>query len=253
MADLDEYKQNIKDLAETRKIKQTDSHGGAGTVSNDYTEIKPVTFKEKWDNYWYHYKVATWVGLLIFIFVIASFLDSMNRIKYDAGLAFVTETPFESNAQFVSAEWKELCSDNNSDGEVNLKVFTVQLDVNNNYSLDAATAEAEVTKFMGNIAVMSNMLYVVDDVGYSSLLECDVILHDLSNIVDSQFLVDGNYKYPLKDTELAKKVGIGNVLDNMYLCLVSFNDLTQKRQENSDFITLWENELAFFEELVNYN
>lgn len=253
MDNLDNHKENIKDLAQTRKIKQSDAYGGAGTVEHEYTELKPTTFKEKWSNFWYHYILATVCIIIVIIFGVTSLNMYFNKSNHDSGLAFVTETPFDSSASFIVEEWKILSNDSNNDGELNVQIFTTQLDVHNKYSLDPTLAEANVTKFMGNIAAMDNMLYVVDEVGYSSLLEVGVVLHDISDLVDNTKLTQGVDKYPLKDTNLAEMVGIGNVLDDMYLCLVSYDYLPQKRQDNEEIKKVWENDLNFFKNLVAYN
>lgn len=253
MSDLDNHKQNVKDLAETRKIKQSDAYGGAGTVDVEYTELKPTTLKEKWLNYIYHYKLATIVAAIVIIFAGMSVNMYFSKSTHDAGLAFITEAPFDANAAFIGAEWESLLDDSNNDGEINLQVFTAQLDVHNKYSIDPTLAEANVTKFMGNIAVMGNILYVVDDVGYSSLLEVGVMLHDLTDLVDNDKLTQEKDRYSLKDTNLAQMVGIGNVLDDMYLCLISYYDLPQNRQNDKDIKEVWENDLNYFKNLVAYN
>lgn len=250
MAELDNRKQNLKDLVEAKKIQQSDEFGGAGTVETNYVEIKPVTLKEKWDNYWYHYKIATLVGIVIIIVLVATLSDYFNKPIYDGGLAFVTEAPFQSNAEFISAEWKKLCDDSNGDGEINLQVTTAQLDVNNKYTMDPTMAQADITKFMGNLALMGNMLYVVDDVGYSALIETEVLLRDLSDLVDSDNLTQENDRYPIKGTNLAEMVGIGNVLDDLYLCLIDYDQFPDKRKQDEEINKIWEDDFNFFKKLV---
>lgn len=252
MADLDNHKQNLKDLAQTRKIKQSDEFGGAGTVETNYTELKPKTAKEKFDNFWYHYRVIVLILFIIVIFLVNSYVQFLNPTIYDGGLAFVTETPFDSNSLFVEQEWKKLCDDSNDDGEINLQVITAQLDVYNKYNMDPTLAEANVTKFMGNLAVMGNMLYVVDEVGYNVLLESGVILADLSSLVDSSLLTDGVDKYLLKGTNLSQMVGIGNVLEDMYLCLISYDDFPDSRKKDEEIQKIWEDDVNFFKNLVAY-
>lgn len=251
MADLNKHQQNMKDLSETRKRKLSDNTGGAGTIESNYTELKPTTFKEKWDNYWYHHKTATFVGFIIITLILVSIIDAAKIPDYDAGLAFVTEIPFDANADFIVAEWKELCDDFYDDGDVNVETFAVQLDVYNKYSMDAEMAQANVTKFMGNVAVMNNFIYVVDEVGYSSLLEVGCILADLSYWFGLEDLEDC-YRYPLKGTNLAEKVGIGNVLDDMYLCMISFEDLPEARRDNADINVYYTKDFFYLINLINY-
>lgn len=252
MSDLENHKKNMKELAETRKRKLSDSSGGAGTLELEDNEIKLVTFKDKWINYWYHYKFATIAFVISLMIVVFSIMTFIDKSTFDAGLAFVTETPFESNSLFVASEWKDFCDDSNEDGEVNINVFTAQLDVYNKYSLDPTMAEANVTRFMGNISLMGNFLYVVDEVGYNSLIEVGCILADLSNLTDVDLPADDNLRYPLKDTQLAQKVGLGNILDGMYLCIISYDDLPEKRQADEEITDIWVNDLAFLKNLVEY-
>ncbi|MBP0989877.1 MAG: hypothetical protein J5874_01680, partial [Oscillospiraceae bacterium] len=58
-------------------------------MDNKYSGIQPKTFKEKWENYWYHYKFRTIVGIFVAVAAILLIKDIFFKPKYDIELTYV--------------------------------------------------------------------------------------------------------------------------------------------------------------------
>ncbi len=123
--------------------------------------LKPVTFKEKLQNYWYHFKFQT-----IFVVLLAGVMAILvnqcaTREKFDFSVLYFTYTP-AMDSQLDSAEkyFENFATDVDGDGEVNIQIINCSVSEDNR---DAGrnTMFTKVQAVL--IANPEVVLYMVDD------------------------------------------------------------------------------------------
>ncbi|MGI5958620.1 MAG: hypothetical protein ACOX60_04280 [Massiliimalia sp.] len=179
-------------------------------------EIKPVTFRQKWSNYWYHYKTHT-IAAVLGVLLVAFFVrDMVTKEKYDISIMAIT-----NNANYVVdysdemlASWSDYIEDVNGDGKCNVSIESVVMDQDETevYDTDEGgetkTTNVEdpnqvmayTVRYQASLGEVMHNVYLVDEENYDTLLENEVEFVDLSQYSDSAN-VDGD-KYYVKDNPL---------------------------------------------------
>lgn len=103
-------------------------------------EMKPVTFKEKLSNFWYHNKVSVIVSAVIIAAVTFICVQCALKPAYDLTIViydnrYVSDMYLENMSNY----FKEYCDDFNKDGEVNVMI------VNCTYEAGKSSAQYQQT------------------------------------------------------------------------------------------------------------
>ena len=120
MSSLDEYKKQQQELMKARRIKTTIPTSELERQDDSAAKIVPRTFKEKWINYWYHYKLVTLAAVAGAALVFSFVWSVTHATKYDASISVVTSFPFETIGESLHRELDPFLEDGNGDGKVNL-------------------------------------------------------------------------------------------------------------------------------------
>jgi hypothetical protein len=123
--------------------------------------IKPTTFSEKWQNFWYHYKVQTIIA--VFLIAVISFItvQSLTREKYDISIMYFAYSP-AAPAQIERAQsyFEQYAEDVNGDGKVKVKLIDCSF---NSELRDMQYRHASLSKVQSILAVESEtVLYLTD-------------------------------------------------------------------------------------------
>ena len=207
-----------------------------------HVEMKPQTFQEKWDNYWYHYKGLTF-GLGLVLLLASLFIyDIITKDRYDLQMMCITQT---INAPLVTEELQETLeksgciSDIDGKQGVNVFVDTVIMDqysadesqdasgsdVNDSINADPNFVNSQYVKYAASLSEVMDLIYIVDQANYDRLVEEGITFVDLSELFDHPN-VEGN-RYYLKDNPLFSGVEQN---DNWMLVVRNIND-TMKSDE----------------------
>lgn len=179
-------------------------------------EVKPITFGEKWSNYWYHYKIHT-IAAVLGVLLVAFFVrDMVTKEKYDISIMAITNT-----ANYVMEypdealeSWSSCIEDINHDGKQNVSIETVIIDQDQAevYGLDEGgetkTTNVEdpnqvmayTVRYQASLGEVMHNVYLLDQENYDTLVENEVKFVDLSQYSASAN-VDGD-KYYVKDNPL---------------------------------------------------
>ncbi len=128
----------------------------------------PSTFKEKWGNFWYHYKWPTVVGVLVAVIVTVVIVQMVTKTRPDYTVCLVTQQELSLAAvDRLETEFAKVGQDRNDDGEV---VVTVQvLNVSEKAGAQYATANRQAVT--AHIVARDVLLFAFDPEYYTTILE----------------------------------------------------------------------------------
>lgn len=217
-------------------------------TANAPKEKKEYTFKEKWDNYWFHYKKLTFG--LVFAALLAGYFvyDMATVVKPDVSVLFISSCAPEIQMGYDRVEELiEFCSDDyNGDGNVSAQVMYLPIMADKQSGENAQNLMADMTRFMGEIQSGQAMLVFADREVYYNM-ELDGLFEDGSQL----FPGDPNAKelgYWLYDTEFAKLSNISTTLNaDLFLGL---RKLEGDRVDNKKFQKIYSDSLNTLTRLV---
>lgn len=246
MSELEEYKKRQRELVASRKIKSEMPDGVL--PEPQYAEhIEPKTLKEKWQNYWYHYKWLT-IGLFCLVvfggFAIWQFAFPQ---RYDAALSIATEWPMEAYQPQIAEPVKALLEDSDGNGKIELELQLYQMSPAG--TSDTSLLEASNTRLLGNLSRGEYFLYLVDDAGYEFLKESGALLVDLSGDADAAQL-DGTDRYRLEGTALGEQIALDPQLGNFTLCFLD-PEVYGDRMEDKNIHRAYEQQWELFQALLS--
>ncbi len=128
----------------------------------------PSTFKEKWENFWYHYKWAAIVGILVAAIAAVVIAQAVTKTRADYTVCLVTQqelSPAATNR--LAAEFAALGKDRNEDGEVVVKIQV--LNVSSEAGAQYAMANRQAVT--AHIVARDVLLFAFDPEYYTNILE----------------------------------------------------------------------------------
>lgn len=126
---------------------------------------KPVGVKNKLDNYWYHYKWHTLIGLFFVITILICTVQCAGKEKPDIkAVLYVDKSVADLTATALEDEIEKYMTDINGDGEIICQINNLSyVDGGNNYAINKSQ------RLFAEIAEGSTFLYILDEKGYESL------------------------------------------------------------------------------------
>ncbi len=123
--------------------------------------IKPCTFGEKVQNFWYHFKFQTIlaVGFAVLLAIVTT--QCATREKYDFSVMYFAFTPtIDAQLESVEKYFEKYAEDTNGDGEVNIQLVNCSV-TDDNRDAGRSTMFAKVQSVL--VAEHSTVLYIIDD------------------------------------------------------------------------------------------
>ncbi len=124
--------------------------------------LKPETFTEKRENFWYHYKWHT-IGLIVTVAVLAILISQcVSRPKYDFNVVYFSYTPIMDNqAELVAEYFEKYGKDLNGDGKVEVGIMNCSFSETAN---DPQYKNTQLQKLQSYIVgEYKAILYITDD------------------------------------------------------------------------------------------
>lgn len=185
--------------------------------------IEPKTFKEKWANYWYHYKWLTF-GCVAAVLIGGFFVyDMVTKEKYDMSIMMITKDYYDSESVGAYIDkTAQYCPDTDENEEQNISFMAIQMDRENSEQADPNFYMAQFVKMTSSISEGMDAVYLMDQDNYDFLTqeEGDVKFVDLSQFSDNEN-VEGD-KYYIKNDALLGDVDAGN---DLFLVLRAPDDM----------------------------
>ncbi len=98
--------------------------------------VMPRTFKEKLQNYWFHYKWQTIATVFTAVILAVLISQCASRTAWDMNIVYFTYTPvLDEQTRLVADYFEDICGDINDDGEIHVNVTncSVSKDTNVQY------------------------------------------------------------------------------------------------------------------------
>lgn len=220
------------------------------TPPKDTSEvIVPKTFKQKWDNYWYHYKYHTFGIIAVIILFSSLFLNILIPQKYDASLTLLSQYSFEGASVLINEGIDGLLDDYDNNKKISLNLSILQVEHGDNKTLDPQVFQANQAKLLANLSVGDQFLFMIDQANIDYLKANGIIFADLTQYSASENIIDKT-KYSLKDTHVSEQIGLTSTLDDMYLCLIDKSTYDEKRQSQEKFIDLYTRDENFLKNMI---
>lgn len=244
---------DLQELIKIKKLKQQlqDSAEIIEEFSQEEEEIIPKTFKEKWDNYWYHYTLITFIVAFVLIMAFWFAKDMLFKPKYDLAVNIASKYSFSAVTKDLSSVVVDYIEDYDENGKVNVLVNEMQT----NYDGTATNNEAAMAGETRILAILNagiDAVFILDDTTYNALLvgngEESIFLDFSEYYPEGTQFVNGD-KIMLKETELGKKLRMNAVKSEMYLCVRKFDGSFTDTEKNRDKL---KDALSFINNVINY-
>ncbi len=244
----DKDKQAKIDALRVMKEKQ----GNISDIAVESSQsLVPKTFKQKWSNYWYHYKFHTIAIIFVSIIVLVSFWNIIFREKFDATFTVISEKSFEGSVDIFKKGFNDIIIDYDNNGKKAVDVTTIQLAVKENSEMTPQMMQMNRTKILGMLSAGETFLFLLDQECYNELKESEVQFKDLNSLVTSD-RINGD-KYNLTGSKLSEELGFDSTLDNMFLCLIDFDKYDEKAKSKEKLKKSYENEKDFLIRMIDKN
>ena len=123
-----------------------------------------MTFKEKWQNYWYYYKVHTLVGLAVAAVMAILLAQCATTEKYDYSVTlYMSKTMPEQVRKVMAEELAAYGEDLNGDGEVKVEILDCTYGSNDNVRMN------QIAKLQARLTMPESILFLTDETCYSNL------------------------------------------------------------------------------------
>ena len=161
----------MKELIELKKMRQAAQEGkglpdGEGLQFEKEEVLVPKTFKQKWKNYWYHYKGTTWMTVFISVLVVWFIHDMFFSPKPDLSIGIATYTGVSYFTDDISEDLGAYAGDYNEDGQVLISASESYFNME-----DAEMVSAYYQKFIAEISGGSELVFILDDFTYDVVLD----------------------------------------------------------------------------------
>lgn len=94
--------------------------------------VKPITLKEKWQNFWFHSKWQTIAVIFTIISMVILIGQCASRKDWDMQVVYFTYTPvIDEQTAEIEDYLESISKDLNGDGEVNIKVRNLSVSLTN--------------------------------------------------------------------------------------------------------------------------
>jgi len=237
--------------AKIDKVKSIQVKKSENSDEQVYEKVEPIlpkTFIERLANYWYHYKIHTIAGMFLLIILVAFILNIFTTDKFDIRLIIVSEKTFSGSNSFVQEALIGYLPDYDGNGESKIAVTNILLDISGKSDVDPRALEADRAKLLATTSDNQSFLYLLDANSYKELVDIGVVFKDLSEVASNSHILKD--KYELKGSKINAKIGLNNMVDDMYLCLVDFDKFDEKAKNKIKVKNEYENQKAFLQKLI---
>lgn len=186
-----------------------------------------MTFKQKIENFWYHYK---WHTIIIVFFIITGLVClvqcSTKEQPDDKALLYVNQNLLDNAANDLSDKLGGYIEDYNGNGEVLYRVNNVSYNSNNLAGVNYSVTNSE--KLLSALATAEYVLYIVDEHGYDYLSDNSTEVFE-----NYDFCPDKNgTAWNWKGSSLQQGLADSGLPENLYFCIRKVNGTMVEKNKN---------------------
>jgi len=154
---LEEQRKARQNYLELKKMQQGEM---APEPKPSEVALSPKTFKEKRQNFWFHYKWQTIGAIFLTVTIAILTAQCMNREKYDFQMVLVAyKTCLDTQVDSVEEYIEQYAEDINGDGEVNVNIINCTFTEGGDQQYKSTMLTKIQTQIIGN---REAVMYIVD-------------------------------------------------------------------------------------------
>jgi hypothetical protein len=200
---IEEQKRAREEFLKLKKMQSGEIDAGPKPSE---VAIVPKTFKEKWDNFWFQYRLRVVAVVFIVAVFVVCIAQCVSKPNYDIKMVYFSYTPvLDDQLILVEDYFNEIIPDINGDGEVLVQVINCSF---SNTDSNVQYRNNILMKMQSTIvAEYDTMLYITDkeSVKYFEGLSVDL---DIFEAEPLEFNEDFYKKTVLNGKELPEGLGI---------------------------------------------
>lgn len=234
---VDPRQQELHDLIELKKMRQAAAEHRAmePDLPPPAEKIVPKTFKEKWANYWYHYKGLTWGSLITVVLVAWLIKDVFFATKPDLTINIATSTVLTAINTEMEEDIYPYMADYNQDGELMVMLSETTM---------GDTGDPEITlanqqKFVAVLAAGDGLLFLLDQEGYDFIFkgsDNQSMFIDMEKLYPGLEIAQGDKLY-LDDLPLGKAWKLDRLEDqDFFLCVRYLGNSARDNESNREIL-----------------
>ncbi|HIV19770.1 MAG TPA: hypothetical protein IAC82_10765 [Candidatus Merdivicinus intestinigallinarum] len=247
---IDPQQRELRELIELKKMQQAAAEHPEEVQAEFEKEepIVPKTFKEKWKNYWYHYKGATWGGLAAVVLVVWLIKDIFFGPEYDLTITTATNYMFSALNDSLASDLASYAEDYNGDGKTDVTYDEIAITLDSDAeNVDMQVNAINIQKLMAVFASGEDLVFILEQEVYDYVCgEDEGIFVDLSALYPDIDIIEGD-KLILNDTALGKKMYLNGLEEDVFLCV---RDMGGTVKENEKSMSTLERSLDFVENIL---
>lgn len=167
MADNDILKEQRKARQDFLELKKMQHGEMQPEPKPSEIAIEPKTFKEKMQNFWFHYKWHTVATIFTAIVITILCVQCAGREKYDYDVVFFTyQACLDAQTDEIKEYLEQYSTDIDGNGEVNVNVINCSFSETADSQYKNSTLTKVQTQIIGN---KEALIYILDDKAYEYL------------------------------------------------------------------------------------
>lgn len=220
-----------------------------------------MTFIQKIENYWYHYKWHTLFGIFAVILVAVCVVQCSSKTEPDAMIMYAGKLPEQltpsKDSRDKTLEADVLKEDYNKDGEKRIEVFQlilpiVEIDGNFDHADKVAqTNLSERQRMHTEVANGTSVIYMLHPLLYEEVKAMGV-LRPLSEVLDEvpEYAMD-EYGIPISELHAYKRTNLRYYQKDTIICIRKerTSGAGMIRADDPEF---YANNVSFFKDLMNF-
>lgn len=207
-------------------------------------------FKSKWDNYWYYYKIHTWIGIFVVFVLAVTITQCVQTVKPDVYIDLVTSVPVTDSSIALDGVFDDVLTDVNEDEKKHINISTLYLSEEMKSEQDMAMQQ----KMMLELAAGDVTLFIFDKTNLDRYITQDAYspLSDFIDLAPYQGM-DGKlierdgvpYAISLKGSKKLQELGFAT--DDLY---GAFRFVPEKAAKDEKKMMEYQNAAAILTELL---
>ncbi len=131
---------------------------------------KPHGFREKWENYWYHYKWQTWIAVFAVAVLVWILVAQFLKETPDYILVAVTEQPLlPQETEALEGLLASCGKDIDANGAVEVQIENLNPAFHDQMAPNIARSDTQ--KLIAELSTGDRMLFVFDNISYDGFIE----------------------------------------------------------------------------------
>lgn len=200
-----------------------------------------VALKKKLDNYWYYYKIHTFVAIFVIIVLAILIQQCASRVNPDLTVVVATQKATLTSDQQTSLHnyLQKFTRDVNKDGKKSIECDFLNL-------TDTSGQGAEQVKLAADMSSSNDIIYIMDDATATTYFKSQekTALLKITDVLPDEKLSDP-YQLPIENTKLSSQ-SYATSLSGLSICVRSYN----KANKKASYVANINNQLEFLKEIT---